>query len=117
MSTTLRVTYGTDLTPATPLWRRVPTRDLEGRRLSDFMMLIPKLRHRPAHQLQATLNKLQEIFEHYADVIVFADLNLKLNVLWVSVKPRPGICLELPALIHAHIPEAKLVAQPPEHAL
>ena len=117
MGTTLRVSGCTDLSPATPLWRRAPTRDPEGRRLSDFMMLIPKLRQRPQHQLQETLSKLQGIFDHYADVIVFADLNLKLNVLWVSVKPRPGICLELPALIHAHIPEAKLVAQPPEHAL
>jgi hypothetical protein len=32
------------------------------------------------------------------------------HLLWVSVKPIPGICLELPAAIQARVPEALLVA-------
>jgi hypothetical protein len=42
---------------------------------------------------------------------VFADMNLRLNVLWVTVRPIPGICLELPAALKTRVPEAMLVAQ------
>jgi len=45
---------------------------------------------------------------------VFAEVNLKLNTLWVTVKPVPGICLELAAAIKVRIPEALLVAQKQE---
>ena len=104
-----------DLCPAEPLYNRVPTRDITGQRLSDFMMLIPKLRQQPQAKFNQVIQQLQEVLESYQHAIVFADLNLQLNVLWVSVKPIPGICLELPASILARIPEARLVAQPPEH--
>ena len=80
------------------------------------MMLIPKLRNKPQSQLKHVLQQLQEVLEYYQHAVVFADLNLRLNVLWVSVKPIPGICLELPAAILARIPEARLVAQPPRRA-
>jgi len=33
--------------PGLPLWQVAPTRDLAGKRLTDFMMLIPRLRSRP----------------------------------------------------------------------
>lgn len=103
------------LCTAEPLWNHVPTRDNDGNRLSDFMMLIPKLRNKPQIQIQTVLCQIQEVLEHYSHAVVFADLNLRLNVLWVSVRPVPGICLELPAAILARIPEARLVAQPPNH--
>lgn len=99
------------LNPAEPLWKRVPTRDAEGHPLSDFMMLIPRLRTRPRHVLEATISEIQTVLEHYRRVVVFADLNLKLNVLWVSVRPEPGICLELPTAIKCRVPEAMLVGQ------
>jgi len=108
-----RVTHP-GLMPAEPLWNRVPTRDSSGQRLSDFMMLIPKLRQRPTHQIEQVLRELQQVLAFYERSVVFVDLNLKLNLLWVSVKPVPGICLELPTAIQARIPEARLVAQPPE---
>ena len=93
-----------------PLWQRVPTRDQDGRPLSDFMMLIPKLRSRPRLRLQRTIRDIHQVLRQYERAVVFADLNLKLNVLWVSVKPIPGICLELPAAIKLRVPEAMLVA-------
>ncbi len=99
------------LDPAEPLWKRVPTRDTEGRPYSDFMMLIPRLRTKPRPILDATIAEIQGVLEHYRRVVVFADLNLKLNVLWVSVRPVPGICLELPAAIKCRVPEAMLVGQ------
>lgn len=109
----LKLSALTELSTAEPLWRRAPTRDDSGQRLSDFMMLIPKLGQRSPLYIQQTLKHLQEVVNDYQRAIVFVDLNLKLNVLWVSVKPIPGICLELPTAIKARVPEAVLVAQPP----
>ncbi len=82
---------GLSLAPTEPLWKRVPTRDEHGGMLSDFMMLIPRLSRRNLQHQQRTLEKLQQILEEYAHAVVFADLNFKLNVLWVSVRPLPGI--------------------------
>lgn len=97
--------------PAEPLWKRVPTRDADGRPFSDFMMLIPRLRSRPRQVMESTIAEIHGVLEHYRKVVVFADLNLKLNLLWVSVRPVPGICLELPAAIKCRVPEAMLIGQ------
>lgn len=118
---TLRVTNhtglrATELRAAEPLWNHVPTSDNDGQRLSDFMMLIPKLREQPQSHIQHVLKQIEEVLEFYKHAVVFADLNLRLNVLWVSVKPVPGICLELPAAILDRVPEARLVGQPPRHS-
>lgn len=100
--------------PNEPLWKRVPVKDEYGQLLSDFMMLIPKLSQQPAHKKRATINAIDHVFKHYGKAIVFADLNLKINVLWVSVRPIPGICLELPAAIKHYVPEALLIAHKPK---
>ena len=84
---------GAALEPGTPLWQVVPTRGDDGRPLVDFMMLIPGLRSYPQHAINATLNNLQQVLSQYREV-VFVNLNLKINVLWVSVNFRPGIILE-----------------------
>lgn len=99
--------------PGEPLWKRVPTRDEYGARLSDFMMVIPNLSSRSPEQRASTIKIIHSILHGYRQVVVFADLNLKLNVLWISVRPIQGISLELSALIHTLVPEAKLVAQVP----
>ncbi len=100
--------------PAEPLWQRVPTRGDDGHPLSDFMIIIPGLREWPKERRQQAVGKLQGVFEHYRHAVVFADLNLRLNLLWVSVRPIPGICIELPAAIKFQVPEAKLVANKAE---
>jgi len=105
------MTLAIDLAPAEPLWQRAPTRDHQGRMLSDFMMIIPKLRKQPSAVIQLTVGKIERTLNNYQRYVVFADLNLKLNVLWVSVKSRPGVCLELATAINTVVPEAKLVAQ------
>lgn len=104
------VTSGYAVEPNEPLWKRVPVKDQSGRLLSDFMMLIPKLSRQPAHRKRATIDAIEEVFRHYGEAIVFADLNLQINVLWVTVRPIPGICLELPAAIKHYVPEALLIA-------
>jgi len=100
-----------EIIPAEPLWQRAPTHDDEGNLLSDFMMLIPKLSKRSHEQINQTLQCLQNVLSHYQNAIVFVDLNLRLNILWVSVKPIPGICLEVPTAIKASVHEALLVGQ------
>ncbi len=42
-------------------------------------------------------------------VLVRVDLNVPLNLLWVSVEPRPGVILELFGAMQAQLPEARLV--------
>ena len=98
------------LQPAEPLWQRVPTHADDGTPLSDFMMIIPRLRDKPRHLLEMTVQRIEYVLHSYQDKVVFADLNLALNVLWVSVRPVPGICLELPTAIKLQVPEALLVS-------
>ncbi|MEN8129368.1 MAG: hypothetical protein ABFS45_04075 [Pseudomonadota bacterium] len=103
-----------ELQPAEPLWKRAPTRDEQGRPLSDFMMIVPKLGTRPPHYIQKALNEIEQVLTAYRQVVIFADMNLKLNTLWITVKPVPGICLELAAAVKVRVPETLLVAHKQE---
>ncbi|WP_296750048.1 hypothetical protein [Thiobacillus sp.] len=106
-STTL--TTASSLAPGVPLWQIAPTRDPSGKRLTDFMMLIPRLRSRPLVEIERASRDIQTVLALHQDV-VFADLNLKLNLLWVSLRPRQGAISELVAAIRLRVPEAVLVA-------
>ncbi len=98
--------------PAEPLYKRAPREDEQGRPLSDFMMLIPHLRTRAPHLIAEITGRIEGVLARHATDVVFADLNLKLNVLWVVVRPNPGICWNLPVEINDAVPDALLVAQP-----
>ncbi|HKJ70128.1 MAG TPA: hypothetical protein VKA55_00045, partial [Gammaproteobacteria bacterium] len=98
------------LAPDEPLHERVPTRGPEGQRLADFMMIIPRLRDKPEAGLRATVAELEYVLGAYGHLVVYADLNLRLNLLWVSLKPVPGMCLEVATAIKSRVPEALLVA-------
>jgi hypothetical protein len=95
--------------PGLPLWQLAPTHDTSGHLLTDFMMLIPRLRSRPSAEIERASRDIQAVLALHQDV-VFADLNLKLNLLWVSLRPRPGAISELAAAIRLRVPEAVLVA-------
>ena len=95
--------------PGTPLWQIVPTRGADGKPLADFMMLVPGLRKRPQHEINQTLSNMQLALEQYQDV-VFANFNLKINVLWVSVNCRPGLILKMVDTIQNLVPDAVLIA-------
>ncbi len=99
--------------PAEPLWKRAPGRDEEGRALSDFMMIIPGLSKKTGDHIQKTLAEIENVLNRYGSAVVFAEMNLKINTLWVTVRPIPGICLELPAILKYRVPEAVLVAHKP----
>lgn len=107
--TSAPLTAGPGSAPGLPLWQLAPTRDKTGKRLTDFMMLIPRLRSRPLAEVERVSREIQAVLALHQDV-VFADLNLKLNVLWVSLRPRPGAISELVAAIRLRVPEAVLVA-------
>jgi hypothetical protein len=106
-STTLSTSV--DAVPGLPLWQLAPTHDSAGQRLTDFMMLIPRLRSRPRDEIERASSDIQAVLALHPDV-VFADLNLRLNLLWVSLRPRQGAISELVAAIRLRVPEAVLVA-------
>lgn len=96
-----------------PLYQRAPARDEYGRPLSDFMVILPGLRERPGHEFAEAIARLRAVLVSFSEV-VFVDLNVPLNLLWISVRPRPGVILELFAAVKLHLPEAKLVGHRPE---
>lgn len=104
------VAPGIAIAPDTPLWKVVPLRDEDGHPLADFMLYIPKLRIQSQPYIDNTISNIQQVLKQYREV-VFVNLNLAINVLWVSVKSRPGVILELVVLIQERVPEAVLVAQ------
>lgn len=92
-----------------PLYERVPTRDESGHLLSDFMMLFPGLRERAGSDCRERVAHVYALLKGFPEV-VFADINLKLNLLWVSVRARPGVILDIACCLKFHMPEALLVA-------
>ena len=110
----LSTTFGSpalanDCQPGEPLWRIVPTRDENGRLLTDFMMLIPRLCEKSASEVERVTGHIRSILALHSEV-VFADLNLALNLLWVSLRPTRGAMAEIAAAIRVLVPEAVLVA-------
>ena len=95
----------------TPLWSRVPTKDENGKYLGDFMMVITGLKKASSEHRKNTINALTQVLAAYSDVVVFADLNMKMSLLWVSVKPVNGMLIEIPSEIIKRVPEAKLVSE------
>jgi hypothetical protein len=95
--------------PSGPLWQRAPSRDADGRLLSDFVMLIPRLGSAPDLRRERVYAELQGLLRRYRQEVHFADLNLRLNLLWISVDPSPGLIRELVAAIRERIPEAVLI--------
>lgn len=96
-----------------PLWQRVPKRDAEGRPYTDFMMFAPRLNRRPAHELESVARLLRGVLAGYEDRVVYADLNLKINVLWITLENRPGLMAELVTALRGKVPEFHLVAHNP----
>lgn len=72
------------------------------------MMLICGMQHWPGYRKADAIAHVHRILSGYSEV-VFADLNLKIDLLWVSVRPRYGVISEIAAELQQRIPEAKLV--------
>ncbi len=94
---------------ASPLWSRAPARDENGKPYSDFMMLIPGLKHQNEAGIESCLVKIRDSLQSFENVVVYVDLNIKLSLLWISHKPIPGITKPLVLAIMREIPAAKLI--------
>lgn len=103
------ITLGVDLAPAEPLWKLAPTRDENGQRLGDFLMIIPKLRTRPEAHIKRTLQDIDATLKQFGQQVVFANMDMKLNTLWVSFKPEPGLFMKIAAAVKLRVPDAVLV--------
>lgn len=95
--------------PGVPLWKLAPTRDESGKLLCDFMVLIPRLKMQQPAYIGRTQDWIAGVLNRHQEV-VFADMNLKLNLLWVSHRYRAGLMLEIVSAIRQQLPEAVLVA-------
>ena len=103
------ITLSLGIKPAEPLWKIAPTRDEEGNRTSDLLMIIPKLKTRPKHHIQKTLSEIEAALNQFKHLVLFVNVDMKLNTLWVSFKPNPGLFSEITTAIKLRIPEAVLV--------
>ena len=93
-----------------PLWKRAPARDENGIPYNDFMMLIPGLNKLGGPVIDEYLVKIQRCLKPFESVVVYIDMNIKLNILWISLKSDPGITSDIVLAIQQVIPHAKLVA-------
>jgi hypothetical protein len=100
---------GLQMQPGVPLWKLAPTRDETGKLLCDFMVMIPRLKSRQPGYIGNAQNWIAGVLERH-DEVVFANMDLKLNLLWVSHRYRAGLMLEIVSAIRLHLPEAVLVA-------
>lgn len=99
----------TALYPAEPLWKVAPTRDADGKPVSDFLMIIPKLSKKPKHYIKRTLGDIEAALQQFSHIVIFANIDMKLNTLWVSFKTQPGVLLEIIAAVKLRVPEAVIV--------
>jgi len=93
-----------------PLRKRAPTVDEYGNPLTDFMVIIPGLRKKPQPHIQRTIGELHRVLSRFSGVVVFAEFNLALNLLWVSTRPVNGMRFEIATAIRSSIPTARLVS-------
>ncbi len=105
-----RVTLLPILDASEPLRKRAPAVDENGKPLSDFMVVIPGLRKKSQVRIQQTLKEIHCILARFGDTVVFAELNLKLNLLWVSIRPVAGVRFEITEALRLSIPNARLVS-------
>ena len=98
-----------DLNPAEPLLKLAPTRDNEGGPVSDILMIIPKLKTRPESYIKDTLANIEFALKQFINEILFANIDMKLNTLWVSFKAVPGVYVNIVSTLKTNVPEAVLV--------
>ena len=75
------------------------------------MLLVPGLRGLPRGEQGRILGAFDRVLRRHDHAVVFVECNLRLGLLWVSVRTIPGICAELPARLIEAVPQARLVAQ------
>jgi hypothetical protein len=74
------------------------------------MMLVPGLGRETGLRQGRVAGLVHQACREFGDKVVFVDINLRLNVLWVTVRPELGLCREVASAIQLRVPEAVLVA-------
>lgn len=105
--TDLKLSVG--LSPAQPLWQLAPTRDEDGGPVSDVLIIIPKLKTKPEQYIKDTLANIEFALKQFSNEVLFANVDMKLNTLWVSFKAVPGVYVDIVAALMSNVPEAVLV--------
>ena len=77
---------------------------INGKLLSDPVLIIPRL------SKTTPFNKFNVLLTTSDSPFVLVDLNITLNLLWVSIKSIPGKSLEVAIALHMLILDAKYVA-------
>ncbi len=98
-----------NLSPAEPLWKLAPTRDEDGGPVSDVLMIIPKLKTRSEKHIKDTLANIEFALKQFSNEVLFANMDMKLNTLWVSFKAVPGVYAGIVSTLKTNVPEAVLV--------
>ena len=98
-----------DIAPAEPLWKLAPTHDKDGGPVSDLLMIIPKLKTKPEQHIKDTLANIEFALKQFSNEVLFANLDMKLNTLWVSFKAVPGVYGDIVSTLKTNVPEAVLV--------
>jgi hypothetical protein len=104
-----------DLAPAEPLWKLAPTRDEDGGPVSDLLIIIPKLKTQPEQYIKDTLANIEFALKQFNDEVLFANVDMKLNTLWVSFKAIPGVYVDIVSTLKTNVPEAVLVGDTHSH--
>jgi hypothetical protein len=73
------------------------------------MMIIPKMKRKPGNCIEHTLKDIEMVLKQHSDMVIFANLNLKINCPWISHRTRPGFCQKLATATRRHVSEAVLV--------
>ena len=93
-----------------PLRKRAPIVDEDGKVLSDFMVIFPGLSKKSKLRIHETTQEIHRVLAGFSDTVVFAELNLAINLLWVSIRPVDGIRFEISEALRSRIPSARLVS-------
>ena len=93
-----------------PLMKLVPKRDGQGRLYADFMMMAPGFKRRSPAEVGASLMVIHGVVARFGDSVAFADFNMKIRVLWVSLESKPGLMARVVAALREQVPELKLIA-------
>ncbi|PCJ85054.1 MAG: hypothetical protein COA54_12345 [Thiotrichaceae bacterium] len=97
------------LEPAEPLYKLAPTRDENGGPVSDLLMIIPKLKTKPEQYIKDTLANIEFALKQFSNEVLFANVDMKLNTLWVSFKAVPGVYGQIVSTLKTNVPEAVIV--------
>lgn len=72
-------------------------------------MLIPRLASRGPAFFEHSAAALCRVCEAFGERILFADINRRTGVLWISVQANPGLCAEVAYAIQRELPQALTV--------